>query len=163
MLCRILKMLNKSVILREILEKSAKRTIKVDAKSDEFKTRKSCRSRQELSYEYLLFSCKKWLRYSRERAVRSLLISPTNQPSLGHTYRSGNVVHNLVCDLRLSVDYICEDSRLPLFLPLRGLLVHFLCRAHVRRRHRIFAITEVFAEQAAYALVAVRERYVKRP
>ena len=33
---------------------------------------KSCRSRQELSDEYVLFSCKKLLRYSRERASQSL-------------------------------------------------------------------------------------------
>ena len=33
---------------------------------------KSCRSRQALSNEYLLFTCKIWRRYSRERASQSL-------------------------------------------------------------------------------------------
>ena len=33
---------------------------------------KSCRSRQELSNEYLLLTCKIWRRYSRERASQSL-------------------------------------------------------------------------------------------
>ena len=33
------------------------------------KASKSCRSRQELSNEYLVFTCKIWLRYSRERAI----------------------------------------------------------------------------------------------
>ena len=33
---------------------------------------KSCRSRQELSNEYLVFTCKIWRRYSRERASQSL-------------------------------------------------------------------------------------------
>ena len=33
---------------------------------------KSCRSRQELSNEYLLFTCKIWRRYSRERASQNL-------------------------------------------------------------------------------------------
>ena len=37
---------------------------------------KSCRSRQELSNEWLLSSCKNLLRHSRERAVQSLLIRP---------------------------------------------------------------------------------------
>ena len=39
-----------------------------------------CRSRRELSHECLVFTCKIWLRYSRERAVRNFLISPTNHP-----------------------------------------------------------------------------------
>ena len=34
---------------------------------------KSCRPRQELSKRYLVFTCKIWLRYSRERALQSLL------------------------------------------------------------------------------------------
>ena len=33
---------------------------------------KSCRSRQELSNEYFVFTYKMWLRYSRERASQSL-------------------------------------------------------------------------------------------
>ena len=36
------------------------------------KAYKSCRSRQELSNEYLVFACKIRLRYSRERASQSL-------------------------------------------------------------------------------------------
>ena len=39
---------------------------------------KSCRSRQELSIEYLVRTCKNRLRYSTERAVQSLLIPTTS-------------------------------------------------------------------------------------
>ena len=41
---------------------------------------KSCRSGQELSNKYFLFTCKHRLRYSRERAVQNLLISHTYHP-----------------------------------------------------------------------------------
>ena len=43
---------------------------------------KSCRSRQELSHEYLLFARKNRLRYSRERASQSLeVVSSKNTHS----------------------------------------------------------------------------------
>ena len=35
----------------------------------------SCKSGQELSHEYLLFTCKHWLRYSRERASQNLRVN----------------------------------------------------------------------------------------
>ena len=70
---------NKTVNLRKCLTKFS-RIVEcgaVDSKGANVRT--SCRSRQELSSEYLLFTCKIWRRYSRERASRSL---PKNSQKL---------------------------------------------------------------------------------
>ena len=57
------------------------------------KAGKSCRSRRELSTECLLFTCKIRLRYSRERAVKRLLIPTCQPPTRGRKYRSAYSVH----------------------------------------------------------------------
>ena len=48
--------------------------------------RKKCRPRQELSDDYLVFTCKIWLRYSRERASYSLI----NFQALGFNFHRGS-------------------------------------------------------------------------
>ena len=53
---------------------------------------KSCRSRQELSHEYLLFTCKIWYRYSRERHSQSLEV-------LSFIYSSASVAGAVRVDL----------------------------------------------------------------
>ena len=57
----------------------------------------SCRSRQELSNEYLVFTCKIRLRYSRERASQSLpkirqKLEKKLEPSKVHTEHSHPLV-----------------------------------------------------------------------
>ena len=59
------------------------------------KTCKYCRSRQELSNEYLVFTCKIRLRYSRERASRRL-------PKISQTLKK-SWVHCASCSQRLLV------------------------------------------------------------
>ena len=95
---------------------------------------KSCRSRQELSDEYVLFSFKKWLRYSRERASQSL---PTNSQQLGKNDKNRT---NVGCDRRGQEEATSQwDEVLAADQPWCDLACVRNVRREIRRRAKSWA------------------------
>ena len=70
---------------------------------------KSCRSRQELSNEYLVFACKNRLRYSRERASQSL--PKINQQLNKHSKFDESCCTNSEIRSRFDVNQSCGPWR----------------------------------------------------
>ena len=52
----------------------------------------SCRSRQELSNEYFVFTCKNWRRYSRERALKNIKFHSHPGNLISYPYHTGACV-----------------------------------------------------------------------